>query len=137
MPSEAAFSLRILILAVVVTIAFIAAIYWLSRKWYIKRNGCERKKSCASRRHLIIRYIFSGLFLAGTFLVNAFQDFFEPSIFIVFLLFYAVYTLISVHMWKQESDNPDDYRYEWFVQGGTLVVAIIGLTATMLALEYV
>lgn len=137
MPPEAAFSLRILVLAAVVTIISIGAIYWLSRKWYIRRNGCERKKSCASRRHLIIRYIFSGLFLAGIILVNAFQDFFEPSIFIVFLLFYAVYTLISVHMWKQESGNPDDYRYEWFVHGGTLVVATIGLTATLMALEYV
>lgn len=137
MPPEASFSLRILIMAVMVTIAAIGAIYWLSRKWYIKRNGCERKKSWANRGHLIIRYIFSGLFLAGTILVNVFKDFFEPSIYIVFLLFYAVYTLISVQMWKQESDNPDDYRYEWFVQGGTLAVAIIGLTATLLALEHV
>lgn len=41
MPPEAAFSLKILILAVVVTTASIGAIYWLSWRWYIKLNGCE------------------------------------------------------------------------------------------------
>lgn len=135
MPPEAAFSLRILTLATVVTIALIGAIHWLSRRWYIKRNDGPRAKSYANRFHLTIRYIFSSLFLAGTILVNVFREFFEPSIYVVFLLFYALYTAISVHMWKKESYNPDDYRYEWFVQGGTLLVAAVGLTAALLILE--
>ncbi|MDZ5782057.1 hypothetical protein [Marinococcus luteus] len=137
MPPEASFSLKILILAVVVTIAVIGAIEWLSRKWYIKRNGGLRKNKYANRMHVVIRYIFSALFLAGTLLVNVFQEFFEPSIFIILLLFYAIYTGISVRMWKRESDNPNDYRYEWFVHGGTLAVAAIGLTVVLLILEYV
>ncbi|MDX6152807.1 hypothetical protein [Marinococcus sp. PL1-022] len=135
MPPEAAFSLRILILAVVVTIALIGTIHGLSRRWYIKRNDGYREKNYANRSHLVIRYIFSGLLVAGSLLVNVFQDFFEPSIFVVFLLFYALYTAISVHMWKKESYNPDDYRYEWFVQGGTLLVAAVGITAALLILE--
>lgn len=103
MPPEAAFSLRILILATVVTIALIGAIHWLSRRWYIRRNDGPRAKSYANRFHLTIRYIFSGLFLAGTILVNVFREFFEPSLYVVFLLFYALYTAISVHMWKKKA----------------------------------
>lgn len=80
----------------------------------------------ASLAHRIGSGWFFDLFFPAVLAANLLSDRWAiPLMIIIFASFFG-YACWSVYAWKQASSNPDDYRYELFVQGG-LVTLLLGI----------
>lgn len=91
---------------------------WLARKWYVRRNGHPRKRRHANDTH---RKLTFGV-IAVTIFVSLFANVLQllPALpgLIVLLGCLFIYVTGSTYLWKKESSNKDDYRYEMLVNGG-------------------
>lgn len=96
---------------------------WLARKWYVRRNGHPRKRRHANDTH---RKLTFGV-IAVTIFVSLFANVLQllPALpgLIVLLGCLFIYVTGSTYLWKKESSNKDDYRYEMLVNGGSVIEA--------------
>lgn len=104
----------------------IVEIFWLARRWYVRRNGRPRNSNYANKAHRISSGWFFGLFFPGVLSANLLSERWAVPLIVLLLVSFSGYACWSVYVWKQASSNPDDYRYELFVQGG-LVILMLGI----------
>lgn len=107
----------LLLIAVVMSL-----IIRLTRRWYVKRNGQERSKHYANNTHqqvtrwftIIIVFLLLSITNLGGVPIHL------TLLFVVVPLF-LLYMAYGTYLWKKESDNKDDYRYDWWIVGGTFM----------------
>ncbi|WP_079473950.1 hypothetical protein [Marinococcus halophilus] len=99
----------------------------LTRRWYVKRNGQDRSQNYANEAH---RKVSLGFVVVAVFVLipSINLDMMPPRhwsfLFIVFP-FCLLYVGIGTYLWKNESSNKDDYRYDWWILGGILVWSML------------
>ncbi|GEK58198.1 hypothetical protein CHL76_08560 [Marinococcus halophilus] len=94
----------------------------MTRRWYVKRNGQERSKHYANNTHqkvtrwfaIIIVFLLLSITNLGGVPIHL------TLLFVVVPLF-LLYMTFGTYLWKKESDNKDDYWYDWRVAGGTFI----------------
>lgn len=128
MPSEVNYVIGILFLFLAVWFGGLYGIYWMMKRWYIKRNGSFRIEKYANAKHQKITYWFAVL----TFPLSISAGFLSDSAgFIVLVCLVTallILTVYNIYIWKKESSNPDDFRFELYsalsMGGYSLIVFI-------------
>lgn len=95
----------------------------LARQWYVKRNSEDRSQNYANETH---RKILLGFILIVVFFLipSMNLDITPPdhwNFLMIVFPFCLLYLVTGTYLWKKESDNKDDYLYDWWVLGGILM----------------
>ncbi|SDW11219.1 hypothetical protein SAMN05421781_0484 [Marinococcus luteus] len=94
---------------------------WLARKWYVRRNSHPRKRRHANDTH---RKLTFGVVTVSIF-VSLFANVLQllPALPGLTLLLGCLFIYVtgSTYLWKKESSNKDDYRYELLVNVGAVI----------------
>ncbi|WP_252311968.1 hypothetical protein [Sinobaca sp. H24] len=129
MQAEINYFIGMLFLILTIWLGGLYGIHWLVKRWYIKRNGSFRVEKHASARHQRVSFWFAVL----TFPLSAAAGFLPSSAgFVVIICLLAViliWTVYNIYVWKKESNNPDDYRFELYNasgMGGYSLIVFIG-----------
>lgn len=125
MQAEINYFIGMLFLILTIWLGGVYAVHWLVKRWYIKRNGSFRVEKHASARHRKVSFWFAVL----TFPPSAAVGFLPSSAGFVVIIFLAAVILIwtgyNIYVWKKESANPDDYRFELYNASGMGVYSLI------------
>lgn len=110
----------------------VALIATLARRWYMKRNGHERSERYANDTHRKITLWFSILMVSLLFIINL--ESVPGSLILLVVVFplFLLYMAIGTYLWKQESDNKDNYLYDWLGMG----TAVAWLMLVMLGYQW-
>ena len=118
-PNTAILYFLLLLFSIFIVIG--VAVPWLARRWYVRRNGQPRKRRYANDAH---RKLTVGMITANL-VILMFANVSEllSWVSILTLLFgcFLIYVTGSTYLWKKESSNKDDYRYELLVNGGAVI----------------
>lgn len=129
MPSEVNYVIGMLFLFLAVLFGGFYGIHWMAKRWYIKRNGAFRIEKYANAKHQKITYWFAVL----TFPLSISAGFLSESAEFVVLVCLVTSLLLltgyNIYIWKKESSNTDDFRFELYSASGMgsyfLIVFII------------
>lgn len=93
----------------------------LARKWYVRRNGQPRERRHANDTHRKLTFGVATVSIFISLFANVLQ--LIPALLglIVLLGCLFIYVTGSTYLWKKESSNKDDYRYELLVNGGAVI----------------
>lgn len=110
-----------ILLGIVVIFGGVGTVFFLAQRWYVQRNGQKRPEKYANAAHRKISLWFSVLMLPLVFIINL-DGAYVPLIFLaIFGPCFLLYMAVGTYLWKQVSNNKDNYRYEWLSMGGTVV----------------
>ena len=98
----------------------------LTRRWYVKRHGQDRSKDYANETHRnVTRWFTVGMAFLTVTLMNLekWPEYFALLVVIFPLCF--LYLVFGTYQWKKESNNNDDYWYDWWILGGIFVWLVL------------
>lgn len=91
---------------------------WLARRWYVRRNGQPRERRHANDAHRKMTFGVSAVSIFVSLAANVLH-LMPPVLGLILILnCFVVYVTGSTYLWRKESSNKDDYRYELLVSGG-------------------
>lgn len=130
--NEQWWSLVELVLSLGLIFGGVALIATLARRWYRKRNGHERSERYANDTHRRITLWFSVLMVPFLFIINLERVPGHLILLVVIFPLFLLYMAISTYLWKQESNNKDNYLYDWWSTG----VGVVWLMLVMFGYQW-
>ena len=104
----------------------------LARRWYMKHNGHERFERYANAAHRKVTLWFSFLMIPFLFIINLEKVPGDLILLVVLFPLFLLYMAVSTYLWKQESDNKDNYLYDWWSTG----VGVVWLMLVMFGYQW-
>ncbi|MDZ5783130.1 hypothetical protein [Marinococcus luteus] len=114
-----------LVLSLVLLVGGAGVAVPLARRWYVKRNGHERSERYANATHRTVTLWFSMVMVSFLLIMHLERMPGQLFLFVVILPLFLLYIAIGTHLWKQESDNKDNYLYDWWSMGVVMVWLMI------------
>lgn len=114
MQSEINYVIGMLFLFFAVWFGGLYGIHWLARRWYIKRNGAFRIEKYANAKHQKTTYWFAVLTFPLSISVGFLSELAAFITLCCLVLSILILTLYNIYIWKKESSNPDDFRFELY-----------------------
>ncbi|WP_022794766.1 hypothetical protein [Marinococcus halotolerans] len=94
----------------------------LTRRWYVKRHGQDRSKDYANEApRNVTRWFTVGIAFLTVTLMNLEKWPGYLTLLVVIFPLCFLYLAFGTYQWKKESNNNDNYRYNWLVLGGISV----------------
>lgn len=91
---------------------------WLARRWYVRRKGQPRERRHTNDAHRKMTFGVSAVSIFVSLTANVLHLMPPVLGLILILICFVVYVTGSTYLWRKESSNKDDYRYELLVNGG-------------------
>ncbi|MDX6152793.1 hypothetical protein [Marinococcus sp. PL1-022] len=115
-PNTAILYFLLLLFSIFVVIGVVVP--WFARRWYIRRNGQPRERRHANDAHRKMTFGISAVSILVSLSANVLPMMSPALGLILIFICFVFYVTGGTYLWKKESSNKDDYRYELLVNGG-------------------